>query len=183
MAALRSAAFLSTFVASFWIAVCTSRTLLFARILPRISHNFWDGPYGCVLAGCLTCGGSILIENGRRRGEMALYVLPRAVRTCLPEAWVRSGNRLARILEQSVPIPFCCTPALSLPPDLIRLAFVASLASLLTAATHRPDSLRGLSRWTLTFVTNGPNAGFWRRRLHSLSSTPSTPSNPATPLH
>ncbi|KAG6911958.1 hypothetical protein DXG01_000206 [Tephrocybe rancida] len=30
------------------------------------------------------------------------------------------------------------------------------------AATHRPDTLRGLSRWTLSFIFNGPN--FWKRK-------------------
>ena len=48
------------------------------------------------------------------------------------------------------------------------------MSVLLTAATYRPDSLRGLSRWTLAFVTNGPNAGFWKRRRRD-------PSNPPTP--
>jgi len=61
-----------------------------------------------------------------------------------------------------------------------RLAFILSMATLLTAATHRPDTLRGLSRWTLAFVTNGPNAGFWKRQRRD-PSVPPTPSVPATP--
>lgn len=64
---------------------------------------------------------------------------------------------------------------------LCRLAFVLSFSALLTAATHRPDSLRGLSRWTLAFVTNGPNAGFWKRRRRD-PSVPPTPSLPSTPF-
>lgn len=48
------------------------------------------------------CGSSIWIENGRRRGEMALYVLPRALRACLPETWVRRGNPGFRLVERSV---------------------------------------------------------------------------------
>jgi len=52
-----------------------------------------------------------------------------------------------------------------------------SVSSLLTAAVHRPESLRGLSRWTLSFITNGPNARFWKRRLNH-SSAPPTPSVP-----
>lgn len=102
LGALRSATFLTTFVTSYWYSVCITRSLVFARLFPFVSHDFWDGPYGCVLAGCLVCGSSIWIENGRRRGEMALYVLPRAVRACLPEAWVRSGNLGVRIAERSV---------------------------------------------------------------------------------
>ncbi|TFY71818.1 hypothetical protein EVG20_g1212, partial [Dentipellis fragilis] len=76
---LRSAGFLSTFVSSIWAAVCLTRTTLIARLLPNISHDFYDGPYGCILAGCLACGSSIWVENRRRRGEMALYVMPRAI--------------------------------------------------------------------------------------------------------
>ena len=97
---IRSAAFLSTFVASIWSAVCLTRTLLVARLLPFISHDFYDGPFGCIMAGCLACGHSIWIENGRRRGEMALYVLPRALRACLPDAWIRGGRASARIVER-----------------------------------------------------------------------------------
>lgn len=161
LSAMRSATFLSAFVSSIWMSVCLTRTLLLARLFPSISHNFWDGPFGCILAGCLACGSSIWIEEGRRRGEMALYVLPRAVRSCLPDGWVRSGNKSTMIAE--------------------RLAFVLSLASLLTAAVHRPDILRGLSRWTLEFVMNGPNAALWRRKRQlKLSGNQVEDSDPAT---
>jgi hypothetical protein len=71
-----------------------------AKLFPFITHDFWDGPFGCIMAGCLMCGSSIWIEDGRRRGEMALYVLPRALRTCLPNAWVKSGNRFIRMVER-----------------------------------------------------------------------------------
>ncbi|PFH54481.1 hypothetical protein AMATHDRAFT_134596 [Amanita thiersii Skay4041] len=158
--ALRSATFLSTFVASYWYAVCLTRTLFLARLFPWISHDFWDGPYGCLLAGSLACGNSIWIENGRRRGEMALYVLPKALRACLPDSWITRCSKPVLIGE--------------------RIAFILSLSSLLTAAVHRPDSLRGLSRWTLAFVMNGPNAGFWKRKREAIS-VPPTPTVPLTP--
>ncbi|KAI0068188.1 hypothetical protein BV25DRAFT_1875460 [Artomyces pyxidatus] len=141
---VRSASFLSTFVSSIWASVCLTRTVFLARFFPGISHDFYDGPFGCIMAGCLACGSSIWIENGRRRGEMALYVLPRAIRACLPEQWLRSGGRSVYGLE--------------------RLAFTFSLASLLTAAVHQPETLRGLSRWTLSFIVNGPNAALWKGR-------------------
>ncbi|KAJ7092732.1 hypothetical protein C8R44DRAFT_646655 [Mycena epipterygia] len=143
LGALRSATFLTTFVTSYWYSVCLTRSVVFARLFPFISHDFWDGPYGCVLAGCLVCGSSIWIENGKRRGEMALYVLPRAVRACLPDAWVRSGNSGVRMAE--------------------RIAFVLSLSSLLTAVNHHPHALRGLSRWALRFMIKGPNVTFWKK--------------------
>ncbi len=103
---LRSASFLSAFVSSFWAAVCLVRTLVVARAVPEISHDFYDGPFGCVLAGCMVCGSSIWIESGRRRGEMALYVLPRAIRACLPDRWLRSGRKNVYAIEQLV---FSCT--------------------------------------------------------------------------
>jgi len=160
--AFRSAMFLSTFVASCWYGVCLARSIVFARLFPWISHDVWDGPYGGMMVGSLLCGSSIWIENGRRRGEMALYVLPRAIRSLLPYKWMRSGNPGIMLAE--------------------RIVFVVSLASLLTAAIHRPDSLRGLSRWTLAFVMKGPNAGFWKHRK-VMARTPVGPTpRPSTPV-
>lgn len=52
------------------------------------------------MVGSLLCGSSIWLENGRRRGEMALYVLPRAVRTILPDKLVKSGHRGMRLAER-----------------------------------------------------------------------------------
>jgi hypothetical protein len=98
--ALRSTAFLASFLSLYWYAVCFSRTLVLARLLPFVSHDFWDGPYGCILAGSLACGSSIWIENGRRRGKMALYVLPRALRTCLPGWMIRSQSWKGRLAER-----------------------------------------------------------------------------------
>ncbi|KAL0951178.1 hypothetical protein HGRIS_007909 [Hohenbuehelia grisea] len=161
LGAVQSAGFLSAFVASYWAAVCFTRTVFLARLLPCVSHDFWDGPYGCIMAGCLACGSSIWIENGRRRGEMALYVLPRAIRACLPDAWMKKGGKgVFKSIE--------------------RIVFVLSFASLLTAAVHHPDSLRGLSRWALAFILKGPNAGFWKRKQRS-PSAPMTPSIPPSP--
>lgn len=100
LGAMRSATFLSSFVASYWFAVCLTRSLVLAKYLPFISHDFWDGPSGCMLIGSLVCGSSIWIENGKRRGEMALYVMPKALRTCLPDRWGKVGNRRSRIIER-----------------------------------------------------------------------------------
>lgn len=96
----RSATFLSTFVSSIWFAVCFTRTLVLARLFPWIPHDFWDGPFGCTFVGSLVCGSSIWIEDGRRRGEMALYVLPRAIRACLPEQWIRSRRKTVKLVER-----------------------------------------------------------------------------------
>ncbi|TBU48330.1 hypothetical protein BD309DRAFT_884692 [Dichomitus squalens] len=153
----RSATFLSTFVAAVWYGVCLTRTLLLARLFPGISHDFWDSSLGCTFVGSLLCGASIWIERGRRRGEMALYVLPRAIRACISDQWVKSGRPSVRWAE--------------------RLVFVLPLSTILTAAVHRPDTLRGLSKWALAFVMKGPNAGFWKRRRLGTDAPP-TPAPP-----
>ncbi|KAG8219811.1 hypothetical protein J3R82DRAFT_784 [Butyriboletus roseoflavus] len=161
LSAIRSATFLSTFVSSCWFAVCFTRTLVLARLFPKISHDVWDGPYGCTLAGSLVCGASIWIENARRRGEMALYVLPKALRASISEKWLRSGHPVVQFAE-------CLT-------------FILSLASLLTFSVHQPESLRGLSRWTLAFVVKGPNAGFWKKRKREIATCPPTPADSSIP--
>jgi hypothetical protein len=94
LAVAQSSTFLAAFVSSIWLFVCSVRTLVLARLLPSVSHDVWDGPYGCVLAGCLACGGSIWLESARRRGEMALYVLPRAVRSIMPGRWLRGKGAM-----------------------------------------------------------------------------------------
>ncbi|KAG2154846.1 hypothetical protein DEU56DRAFT_770749 [Suillus clintonianus] len=160
LAAIRSATFLSTFLSSYFLAACLTRTLVLAKLFPWVPHDVWDGPYGSVLVGSLTCGWSILIENTRRRGEMALYVLPRALKASLPAKWTASNHAGARLAE--------------------RIMFVLSLASLLTFAVHEPESLRGLSRWTLAFVMKGPNAGFWKKRKKEIETCPSTPISPSS---
>jgi hypothetical protein len=161
---LRSASFLSAFVSSFWAAVCFTRTLVVARALPEISHDFYDGPFGCVLAGCMVCGSSIWIESGRRRGEMALYVLPRAIRACLPDRWLRSGHRNVYAIEQSVFSADIGRYRLKHHVSISRIIFTTSLATLLTAAVHHPETLRGLSRWALGFILQGPNSLRLRRK-------------------
>ena len=170
---LRSASFLSAFVSSFWAAVCLTRTLVVARALPKISHDFYDGPFGCVMAGCLACGSSIWIESGRRRGEMALYVLPRAIRACFPDRWLRSGRKSVYAIERLVVFRADTErkDSNTIFP-YFRIVFTTSLATLLTAAVHHPETLRGLSRWTLGFVLQGPNALRLRRKNVDPSEVP-----------
>ena len=173
LSAARSSTFLSTFVASFYLTVCTFHTFI-PRLLPflfspgRISHDFIDGPWGVVFAGSFICGGaSIWIEHPKRRGEMALYVIPRAIRAMLSDRWVKRDGVVFRAIE--------------------RLIFALSLSTLLTSAIYRPNALRGLSKWTLAFITKGTEHGFWkRRRLGQSSSVDPTPINtpflrPTTP--
>ncbi|KAH7911203.1 hypothetical protein BJ138DRAFT_1007111 [Hygrophoropsis aurantiaca] len=141
-AAIRSATFLAAFLSSYCFSICFTRTLVLARLFPWISHDIWDGPHGAVLIASLVCGGSIWIENARRRAEMALYVLLRALRACVPHEWIK-GARGFQIVEKFI--------------------FVLSLTTLLTCARYQPNSLRGLSRWTLFFIMKGPTS-LWKRR-------------------
>ncbi|KAI6162186.1 hypothetical protein EDD17DRAFT_1776995 [Pisolithus thermaeus] len=72
--------FLSAFISSYWFTVCMTRTLVLARLLPNISHDTWDGPFGCTLLGALP----------KRRGDMALYVFPKGLRASIPNSWIKS---------------------------------------------------------------------------------------------
>lgn len=107
-----------------------------------------------MLAGCLTCGSSIFVESARRRGEIALYVLPRAVRASIPERWLRNGQRVTRVTERYA--SFGVVRGYEIAHGIHgRAAFALSLATLLTAGVHRPDTLRGMARWMLAFVMKG----------------------------
>ena len=152
---MRSATFLSAFVQLMWLGVCSTRTFLFARLFPWISHDYFDGPYGCIFVASLICGSSIWIENPKRRGEIALYVLPRAIRTALSDSWLRSERR-TRFVERwdLYIVPFYFTGLFKELPS--RIVFVASLSTLLTSAIHKPESLRGLSKWALNYALKGP---------------------------
>ena len=83
--AIRSSAFLGTFVGLFYYGVCLSRTCLGPRIFSQdlISPITWDSGL-CIGAGSALCGWSILIETRARRPELAMFVAPRALATFLP---------------------------------------------------------------------------------------------------
>jgi len=78
--------------------------------------------------GCLLCGWSILLESPKRRGEMALYVAPRAMATIMPvpeSASIREGKEVGQKRLES-------------------FAFAVSLAVLMTASKYGGrDSVRG----------------------------------------
>ncbi|RHZ71951.1 hypothetical protein CDV55_108175 [Aspergillus turcosus] len=83
--ALRSSAFLASFVSIFYYSVCLARTRIGPKIFSRetVTPQMWDSGL-CVGAGCLMCGWSILVESARKRQEIALFVAPRAAATVLP---------------------------------------------------------------------------------------------------
>lgn len=86
--AARSSSFLAAFVALFYYAVCLARTRLGPNLISRnkITPQMWDSGL-CVLAGCLACGWSILLEKANRRQEIAFFVAPRALATLLPRVY------------------------------------------------------------------------------------------------
>ena len=90
LSSARSSAFLGTFVSLFYLSVCCARTLVGPLLFPPpvISPQTWDSGL-CVLAGCLACGWSILIEKRGRRQEIAFFVVPRALATLLPRVYER----------------------------------------------------------------------------------------------
>lgn len=140
----RSSAFIATFVGSIFSTICLSRTVLGPRLFPGLSHQVIDGSLGGVALGCVMCCLSLYIERGKRRGEIALYVLPRGIRTLFKESWLRSGSASVLVVE--------------------RFAFAFACATLVTFAKHDPSSLRGLSQWGLGFVYEGWDALRRKRR-------------------
>lgn len=86
----RSSAFLGSFVALMYYGICLSRTRLGPKLFDqkKISRQDWDSGL-CVRAACILCGWSVLIEEERRRGELAMFVAPRAAATFMPRSYDR----------------------------------------------------------------------------------------------
>ena len=73
---------------------------------------------------------------------------------CLVEGWAKEGSirREVRAIHCSFLLCGFAQGA------AFRIVFVASLSTLLTFATHKPESLRGLSKWAVNYVLKGPNS-------------------------
>ncbi|GAA5876333.1 hypothetical protein JCM3774_003725 [Rhodotorula dairenensis] len=135
-AACRSSAFLATFVASIYVAVCLVRTRL-PQAIRGIPQQPLDGGLAVQL-GCLVCGLSVLIENKHRRKEMALYTAPRA---------------LYALIDEAVPATFLSSPiGQRVGIWLERAVFSLSSGVVLTAAVHRPDLVSGVVRGVTSFA-------------------------------
>ncbi|KAG5289220.1 integral membrane protein [Histoplasma ohiense] len=129
--ALRSSAFLSCFISIFYYSVCLARTRLGPRLFsPKlVTPMMWDSGL-CVAAGCMMCGWSILVENAKKRLELALFVAPRAAVTLLP----RRYDKKDQWREQA--------------------AFSVSTAILITAIQERPEMIRGVFGRVLAQIFN-----------------------------
>lgn len=152
---LYSTTFLASYIGFLWYGMCFVRTFGLARLFPNISHQFWDGPRGCIFLGVAPAGLAMYIENGKRRGELALYVLPRAVRTLLAERWLRSGKRSARWSERYVE-PHLQHSYYQNDMNWFRsLVFVLSTVIIVTLFKQNPASIRGVTKKVMAFVYQG----------------------------
>lgn len=117
----RSSAFLGAFIAFFYYGVCLSRTRLGPKLFSykTVTPQMWDSGL-CVLAGCLLCGSSILVEQARKRVEILFFVLPRAAAVWFPRQYLPEH----RWKEH--------------------LAFTLSAAVVLTTAQEDPRRVRGV---------------------------------------
>jgi hypothetical protein len=86
---LRSASFLASFVSLFYYGVCLARTRVGPKAFPAVTPQMWDGGL-CVLAGCMACGWSVLIERPKRQTELMLFVVPRAAGVLVPRRYPRT---------------------------------------------------------------------------------------------
>ncbi|KAE9972727.1 hypothetical protein BLS_003919 [Venturia inaequalis] len=119
--AARSSAFLGGFVALFYYGVCLSRTRIGPKIFSAktVTPQMYDSGL-CIAGGCLMCGWSVLLQAARRRGELMLFVLPRALGAWFPRRY---------------PIKYRWRE---------HLIFSVSTALVLTAAQSRPEKIRGV---------------------------------------
>ena len=94
-----SSTFLGAFVAAFYYSVCLARTRLGPKLFSykTITPQMWDSGL-CVLAGCLACGWSILLEKPNRRQEIAFFVAPRAMATVLPRVYDKQYRRREQLV-------------------------------------------------------------------------------------
>ena len=97
--ASRSSSFLAAFVALFYYSVCLARTRLGPKLFSRqtVTPQMWDSGL-CVLAGCMACGWSILLEKASRRQEIAFFVAPRALATLMPRVYDKKYQRREQVV-------------------------------------------------------------------------------------
>lgn len=114
-------------------------------IIPSLNPQSLDSGL-CTGLGVFLCGFSILIENTRRRREMALYCAPRAIYTLMDELVPnlltrgKTGELLSTLIERSV--------------------FAISTGITLSAVVHRSDLVSGVVRGVLGQAVKGWNDDF-----------------------
>lgn len=80
--AIRSSSFLAAFVASMYYSICLARTILGPKLgtYTGITPQRWDSGLAVAIAAAVS-GMSILIEEKRKRSELAMFVAPKALAT------------------------------------------------------------------------------------------------------
>jgi hypothetical protein len=96
--ASRSSSFLAGFVTLFYYSVCLARTRIGPKLIsPKtVTPQMWDSGL-CVLAGCMACGWSIMLEKVGRRQEIAFFVAPRALSTLMPRVYDKRHQRREQV--------------------------------------------------------------------------------------
>ncbi|KAI9306342.1 hypothetical protein BJ944DRAFT_160060 [Cunninghamella echinulata] len=137
-ASTRSSAFIATYISLIWYSICLTRTRIGHQVL-GVNQTILDDTLG-PLIGCMMCGLSLLIENKHRRGEMALYVVPRALFSIterIVEPWFVRGRWWEPKVAETVET----------------LAFAASMTTLLSAMYRDKDmvrsSVKGILNWIM----------------------------------
>lgn len=107
---LRSSSFLAAFVATMYYSICLSRTLVGPRLASyaTISPQRWDSGLSVAIA-CVASGTSILIEEKRKRRELAMFVAPRALATLISRPYdLKTWRRERLAFSVSVATLFSC---------------------------------------------------------------------------
>jgi hypothetical protein len=136
-ASVRSSTFLGSFIGIIWYCICLVRTRIGHQVL-GLDQTLLDDTLG-PLVGCMMCGLSLLIESKHRRGEMTLYVVPRALFSLTER--ILSPHQKGRWWEESVA------------SGAETLAFAASVMVVMDGlfkdkSMVRP-SIRGLMSWIM----------------------------------
>ncbi|KAL7327755.1 hypothetical protein PS15p_206140 [Mucor circinelloides] len=137
LASVRSSTFLGTYIAIIWYSICLVRTRIGHQVL-GVNQTRLDDTLG-PLVGAMLCGLSLLVESKHRRGEMTLYVVPRALFSFTER--ILSPHQKGRWWEHRVA------------ETAENLAFAASVMVVMNAVYKdkymvRP-SIRGLMSWIL----------------------------------
>ncbi|KAG0148101.1 hypothetical protein CROQUDRAFT_655227 [Cronartium quercuum f. sp. fusiforme G11] len=152
-----SAAFLSSFVALTWSGVCIGRSDTLRSLLNKLHRrpitsttlDFYVAPH----LGSFLAGLSIVIENKKRRGEMALYVAMRALYAAIDEVL---PAKLLRNIKRHQWVSVLVE----------RLTFALSIGTITSAVVHNPDHVRGVVKGIMSFAV-GPH---WQERYKSTST-------------
>ncbi|KAI8972378.1 hypothetical protein BDB01DRAFT_730294 [Pilobolus umbonatus] len=136
-ASVRSSAFLGTYIGIIWYCICLVRTRIGHQLL-GVDQTLLDDTLG-PLVGSMFCGLSLLIESKHRRGEMTLYVVPRALFSLTER--ILSPHQKGRWWEQR---------AADMTENIVLAASIATVVhTMYKEKTMVRPSTRGILSWIL----------------------------------